>query len=152
MRRFSLWRWKCERRGGSRQLVFRTNVDDVVAAGRSIHCALRASAPVAGLKPYVLVRGRLEALLTRALLHDLAELAVRGERATASRRRHVERRDILPDSVPLPKRSVHLELGPDEAHLGRREQLAVATVTLNSLPSSFAVQKSRKPLSLGKRG
>jgi hypothetical protein len=32
--------------------------------------------PGGGLKPYVLVRGRLEALLTRALLSDLAALAV----------------------------------------------------------------------------
>ena len=29
-----------------------------------------------GLKPYVLVRGRLEALVTRALYYDLVELAV----------------------------------------------------------------------------
>ena len=29
-----------------------------------------------GLKPYILVRGRLEALVTRALYYDLVELAV----------------------------------------------------------------------------
>ena len=29
-----------------------------------------------GLKPYLLVRGRLEALVTRALYYDLVELAV----------------------------------------------------------------------------
>jgi hypothetical protein len=29
-----------------------------------------------GLKPYLLVRGRLEALMTRALYYDLVELAV----------------------------------------------------------------------------
>ena len=32
--------------------------------------------PGRGLKPYVLVRGRLEALLTRALVHDLIALVV----------------------------------------------------------------------------
>jgi hypothetical protein len=32
--------------------------------------------PGGGLKPYILVRGRLEALLTRALVHDLVALAV----------------------------------------------------------------------------
>jgi hypothetical protein len=32
------------------------------------------------LKPYVLVRGRLEALLTRSLVYDLAALAVEEER------------------------------------------------------------------------
>ena len=45
-------------------------------AGRSIRCGLPSSSPGRGLKPYVLVRGRLEALLTRALLHDLVALAV----------------------------------------------------------------------------
>ena len=36
-----------------------------------------AASPItAGLKPYVLVRGRLEALMTRALTYDLAELAM----------------------------------------------------------------------------
>ncbi len=33
-------------------------------------------AAAGGLKPYLLVRGRLEALLTRALYYDLVELAV----------------------------------------------------------------------------
>ena len=32
--------------------------------------------PEGGLKPYVTVRGRLEALLSRALYYDLVELAV----------------------------------------------------------------------------
>jgi uncharacterized protein len=36
-------------------------------------------APGDALKPYVLVRGRLEALVSRALLYDLAELAVEEE-------------------------------------------------------------------------
>jgi hypothetical protein len=31
------------------------------------------------LKPYLLVRGRLEALVTRALYYDLVELAVAGQ-------------------------------------------------------------------------
>ncbi len=31
--------------------------------------------PMAGVKPYVLVRGRLEALATRALTYDLIDLA-----------------------------------------------------------------------------
>ena len=36
-------------------------------------------AAAGGLKPYLLVRGRLEALLTRALYYDLVELAVEEE-------------------------------------------------------------------------
>ena len=54
-------------------LVFRTNVGDVVEAGPD-H-PLRFEAGEAGFRPYLLVRGRLEARLTRALAFDLAELA-----------------------------------------------------------------------------
>jgi uncharacterized protein len=61
--------------GVSQSLIFRTNVDDIVTAGP--HHALRfAVEPESGgLKPYLMVRGRLEALVTRALLHDLVEIA-----------------------------------------------------------------------------
>ena len=44
--------------------------------GPSIRCGSRWSRAAAGLKPYLLVRGRLEALVTRALYYDLVELAV----------------------------------------------------------------------------
>ena len=45
-----------------------------------------------GLKPYLLVRGRLEALVTRALYYDLVELAVdEGKRPRAVERRRVLR-------------------------------------------------------------
>jgi hypothetical protein len=66
-----------EARGAGReqQLVFRTNVDDVVACGAQHPLRFCEQQPGRGLKPYVLVRGRLEALLTRALLHDLVALA-----------------------------------------------------------------------------
>lgn len=63
--------------GGSEQrLIFRTNVDDVVACGAEHPLRFVEQQPGGGLKPYVHVRGRLEALLTRALLHDLVALAV----------------------------------------------------------------------------
>jgi hypothetical protein len=58
------------------QLVFRTNVDDVVACGPDHPLRFAEQQPGGGLKPYLLVRGRLEALLTRALVHDLVALAV----------------------------------------------------------------------------
>jgi hypothetical protein len=61
-------------RGREQQLVFRTNVDDVVACGSEHPLRFCEEQPGRGLKPYVLVRGRLEALLTRALLLDLVEL------------------------------------------------------------------------------
>ncbi|KAB2938132.1 MAG: DUF1285 domain-containing protein [Hyphomicrobium sp.] len=62
--------------GRRQQLVFRTNVDDVVACGHEHPLRFAEQRPGGGLKPYVLVRGRLEALFTRALLHDLVALAV----------------------------------------------------------------------------
>lgn len=62
--------------GKLQQLVFRTNVDDVVACGPEHPLRFTEQKPGGGLKPYLHVRGRLEALLTRALMHELAALAV----------------------------------------------------------------------------
>ncbi|MCL4765749.1 MAG: DUF1285 domain-containing protein [Hyphomicrobiaceae bacterium] len=64
-----------ENRGPGQQLVFRTNVDDIVRCGPDHPLRFARQAGSDGLKPYVLVRGRLEALLTRALYYDLVELA-----------------------------------------------------------------------------
>jgi hypothetical protein len=66
-----------ERHGGGRgaRLIVRTNVDDVVMVGPE-HPLRLAIGGDGGLKPYVLVRGRLEALATRALAFELAELAL----------------------------------------------------------------------------
>ena len=62
--------------GPDQLLTFRTNVDDVVRCGpeRPLRFVVEASSD--GLKPYLLVRGRLEALVTRAVYYDLVELAV----------------------------------------------------------------------------
>ena len=67
--------------GPAQELVFRTNVDDIVTVGPA-HPMRFALDPVSqGLKPYIHVRGRLEALVTRALYYDLVEIAVeRGDR------------------------------------------------------------------------
>jgi hypothetical protein len=65
-------------RGRDQSLLFRTNVDDVVACGPSHPLRFALAAPGDGLKPYVHVRGRLEALVTRALVYELAELAAAG--------------------------------------------------------------------------
>jgi len=62
--------------GRAQQLIFRTNVDDVVRCGPEHPMRFAQQTPGGGLKPYVRVRGRLEALLTRALAYDLAALAV----------------------------------------------------------------------------
>jgi hypothetical protein len=59
--------------GDGRLLAFRTQVDDVVSAGRE-HPLRFARADSDGLKPYVLVRRNLWARLTRALTYDLLAL------------------------------------------------------------------------------
>ena len=56
--------------------MFRTNVDDIVTAGPQHPLRFVLEPASGGLKPYLLVRGRLEALVTRALYYDLVELAV----------------------------------------------------------------------------
>jgi hypothetical protein len=64
---------EAEGSGRQRTLVFRTNVDDIVRCGPD--CPLSFSGePSGGFKPYVRVRGRLEALVTRSLAYDLAEM------------------------------------------------------------------------------
>jgi len=62
--------------GHAQSLIFRTNVDDIVAAGPEHPLRFAVEASSGGLKPYLLVRGRLEALVTRALYYDLVELAL----------------------------------------------------------------------------
>lgn len=60
-----------EGEGAGRRIVFRTNVGDVVEAGRD-HGLRFALGPDRALIPYVHVRAGLEARLTRALLHEIA--------------------------------------------------------------------------------
>lgn len=62
--------------GREQRLTFRTNVDDIVEAGPEHPIRFAVEPGSEGLKPYVHVRGRLEALVTRALYYDLVELAV----------------------------------------------------------------------------
>ncbi len=67
------------RSGRGQSLTFRTNVDDIVEAGPEHPIRFVVEPGSEGLKPYLLVRGRLEALVTRALYYDLVELAVAGD-------------------------------------------------------------------------
>jgi hypothetical protein len=62
--------------GRAQTLILRTNVDDVVHCGPEHPLRFAEQIPGGGLKPYVRVRGRLEALLARPLVYELAELAV----------------------------------------------------------------------------
>ncbi|WP_072390944.1 DUF1285 domain-containing protein [Hyphomicrobium sp. CS1GBMeth3] len=65
-------------RGRAQTLLFRTNVDDVVRCGSEHPLRFAAGARGDELRPYLLVRGRLEALVARSLVYDLVELAVEG--------------------------------------------------------------------------
>ena len=65
--------------GDSQLLTFRTNVGDVVEAGPAHPLRFVEDAETGGMKPYLHVRGRLEALVTRSMTYELLEL---GEEAT----------------------------------------------------------------------
>jgi uncharacterized protein len=65
--------------GRGQSLTFRTNVDDIVEAGPQHPIRFEIEPGSQGLKPYLLVRGRLEALVTRALYYDLVELAAEND-------------------------------------------------------------------------
>lgn len=59
---------------GEQVLTFRTNVGDVVEAGSEHPLRFVIAGENNELKPYLLVRGRLEALVSRAVMYDLVEL------------------------------------------------------------------------------
>ena len=64
-----------ERVGAGRRagLTFRTNVGDVVEAGPDHPLRFVDEDENGGLKPYLLVRGRLEALVARPVMYELVE-------------------------------------------------------------------------------
>jgi hypothetical protein len=64
-----------EGRDAGRVMTFRTNVGDIVAAGPDHPLRFAVEAGTDGLKPYLLIRGGLEALATRALALELADVA-----------------------------------------------------------------------------
>jgi hypothetical protein len=61
------------------ELVFRTNVDDVVTCGPEHPLRFAVDDHTGAIKPYLRVRGRLDALITRAVTHELLDLAVTTE-------------------------------------------------------------------------
>ena len=70
--------------GRDQSLIFRTNVDDGVECGPGNPMRFQVQAGSGGLKPYVLVRGRLEALVTRAVYYDLVGLAAPGSSSNSN--------------------------------------------------------------------
>ena len=71
-----------EGEGRDQTLSFRTNVGDIVAAGAEHAMRFSLEPATGGLKPYVNVRGGLEALATRALALQLVEIAAEHEGAS----------------------------------------------------------------------
>ena len=62
--------------GKDQSLTFRTNVDDVVAADAGHPVRVGRDPDGGGPRPFVLVRGRLEALIARSVYYELVELGV----------------------------------------------------------------------------
>lgn len=60
--------------GEAQVLTFRTNVGDVVEAGAEHPLRFVDEAGTDGMKPYLLVRGRLEALVARPVMYEIAEI------------------------------------------------------------------------------
>ncbi len=60
--------------GEAQTLTFRTNVGDVVEAGAEHPLHFAIAGENNELKPYLLVRGRLEALVSRAVMYELVDL------------------------------------------------------------------------------
>ena len=60
--------------GEAQALTFRTNVGDVAEAGPDHPLRFVVEKETGGLKPYLHVRGRLEALVTRSVMYDLVEI------------------------------------------------------------------------------
>ncbi|MCO6393361.1 DUF1285 domain-containing protein [Aliihoeflea aestuarii] len=60
--------------GENQVLTFRTNVGDVVEAGPDHRLRFVDEDETGGLKPYLHVRGRLEALVARPVMYQLAEI------------------------------------------------------------------------------
>ena len=63
-----------DRLDGAQVLTFRTNVGDLVEIGTDHPLRFEIAGKDAELKPYVHVRGRLEALVNRATMYDLVAL------------------------------------------------------------------------------
>ncbi len=60
-----------EGEGREQRLRFRTNVEDEVTVDKDHPLRFETETGTEGLKPYVLVRGRLEALVNRPIFYDL---------------------------------------------------------------------------------
>ncbi|MBB42286.1 MAG: proteophosphoglycan precursor [Rhodospirillaceae bacterium] len=65
--------------GNNQSITFTTNMDDKVLAGPSFPIHIKVDPKTLEPSPYVLVRDRLEALISRAVYYDLIELGLEME-------------------------------------------------------------------------
>ncbi len=66
-------------RGRGQRLVFRTNVDDITVAGPEHPLRVDTAPTTLEPRPYIHVRGELEALIARSVFYELVDLAERVE-------------------------------------------------------------------------
>jgi hypothetical protein len=62
--------------GPAQELIFRTNIDEIVTAGPDHHICVRADTATGAPRPYLALRGGLEALIARPVFYQLVELGV----------------------------------------------------------------------------
>jgi uncharacterized protein len=70
--------------GRDRQLIFRTNLDEIVTAGPDHHIRVRIDDGTGTPRPYIAVRPGLDALIARPVFYQLADLAVEDDPAGAT--------------------------------------------------------------------
>ncbi|MCB1520110.1 MAG: DUF1285 domain-containing protein [Hyphomicrobiaceae bacterium] len=106
--------------GADQRLAFRTNVDDVVVAGVDHPLRFAIEPGTGGIKPYVLVRGRLEALVCRSVTHDLLALVEDGDGRAAGAREAAGGRTTGagPDAAARERTSAVASSGSGEAGFG----------------------------------
>jgi len=73
---FTAIRMRVEGAGSAQSISFETNTDDAVTVDAQHPLRFAVEEGTDGLKPYVLVRANLEALVSRALFYDLAAAGV----------------------------------------------------------------------------
>ena len=136
-------------RGAQQQLTFRTNVDDVVACGPEQSAAFcraaarpRPQAVCVGARPLGGAADARAACTTSSPSPSRNRAMVSASPASGAAAPSFR-------SVP-PRRSVHLELGSDEAHLGGREQFVVGDRHLEQLALELRRPEVEEALEFGK--
>ena len=66
-----------DRKQNKQQLIFRTNVDDIVIAGPKHSIIVRVDPETSEPSPYLEIRSGIEALITRSVFYDLVELGIK---------------------------------------------------------------------------